>query len=359
MSRYDLTRDDLSTLLADEPAYRATQVHEGLFRRLAEPNQLTELPRTLRERLALDSAFAPALEIATEQVADGGRTRKWLFRLADGAAIETVLMHYPRHATVCVSSQAGCAMACTFCATGDAGFSRQLSAGEILEQVVRAARAAQSAGQRLDHVVFMGMGEPLSNYGALETTIHRLVDDVGLGARHLTVSTVGVIPGIRRLAADPLQVNLAISLHAARDQLRDTLVPLNRRYPIEALIEAAEAYFDATHRRISLEWALMDDVNDTDRDAEELALVARRLRAHVNLIPLNPTVGGMSRGLRGSPRARVLTFRQHLTDLDVNATIRQTRGQSIDAACGQLAGSASVDTPTRRRATAGDRAHSA
>jgi 23S rRNA (adenine2503-C2)-methyltransferase len=348
VSRYDLTRDDLSTLLPDEPAYRATQIHEGLFRRLAEPDELTELPRALRDRLGSDPAFAPALDVATEQVADQGRTRKWLFRLSGGAAIETVLMHYPRHATVCVSSQAGCAMACTFCATGDAGFTRQLTAGEILEQVVRAARAAQAGGQRLDHVVFMGMGEPLSNYGALETTLHRLVDDLGFGARHLTVSTVGVIPGIRRLAAEPLQVNLAISLHAARDELRDTLVPLNRRYPIDALIEAAEAYLEATHRRISLEWALMDDVNDTDRDAEELASVARRLRAHVNLIPLNPTVGGLSRGLSGTPRARVLAFRQRLTNLDVNATIRQTRGQSIDAACGQLAGSAALDAPARR-----------
>ncbi|MFZ0059360.1 MAG: 23S rRNA (adenine(2503)-C(2))-methyltransferase RlmN [Acidimicrobiales bacterium] len=337
MSRYDLDRDEIAELLADLPRYRAVQLWEGLYRGLADPTELRVLPQALRERLSSTPAFAPALSVEHELVADAGTTLKWLLALADGNTIEAVLMHNPRHSTACVSSQAGCAMACTFCATGDAGFVRQLSTGEIVEQVVLAARAARHAGRRLDHVVFMGMGEPLANFARVWRAIERIIDDLGIAARHVTVSTVGVIPGIRHLAESPRQVNLAVSLHAANNALRDRLVPLNRRYPLHELLAACADYVGATHRRISFEWALIDGVNDTDADADELALVAHEVRAHVNLIPLNPTPGGTAHGLTGSPPARVRAFQGRLGEKAVNATVRRTRGRSIDAACGQLA----------------------
>ena len=356
MSRYDLSRAEIAGLLADEPRYRADQLWDGLYRGLAEPGELRVLPGVLRERLMGESALASGLHNVRELSADGGTTSKWLLGLGDGAAIETVLLHHPRHSTVCVSSQAGCAMACTFCATGDAGFARHLSTGEIVEQVVLAGRAARAAGRRLDHVVFMGMGEPLANYDHVWRAIERIVDDIGIAARHVTVSTVGVVPGIRKLTKAKRQVNLAVSLHAANDTLRDSLVPLNHRYPLDELIGACRDYIEATHRRISLEWALIDGVNDSDDDADELSGIALALRAHVNLIPLNPTPGGMTRGLAGSPRARVLSFQHRLDANGVNATVRRTRGRTIDAACGQLAAlrrdarppSAVSPTPTTR-----------
>lgn len=335
MSRYDLTRADLAALLQGEPAYRVAQTWDGLWQRGLEIDEITELPARLRDRLADEPALAAGL--TTERVvdSDGASTRKWLWRLDDGAPIETVLMHYPGRSTVCVSSQAGCAMACSFCATGQAGFTRNLTSGEIVEQVVRARRAAAESGRRLSNVVFMGMGEPLANYDRLWQSIVVLHREVGLSARHITVSTVGVVPGILRLARAELPVNLAVSLHAANDELRDMLVPLNRRYPLASLVSACHEYLEATGRRISFEWALIDGVNDRPSDAEELAPIARELRAHVNLIPLNPTPGYAT---PGTPATGVRRFRDHLRDLGVNATIRQNRGTSIDAACGQLAG---------------------
>jgi 23S rRNA (adenine2503-C2)-methyltransferase len=224
-------------------------------------------------------------------------------------------------------------MACGFCATGQAGFDRNLSSGEIVEQVVRAAQSARTTDRRLSNVVFMGMGEPLANYDRVWSAVRRLHDDVGISARHLTLSTVGIVPGIRRLAIEDLPVNLAVSLHAANDTLRDELVPINKRYPIAALVEACEEYLAATGRRLSFEWALIAGVNDRDRDAAELAGLARSLRAHVNLIPLNPTA---QFDTPGSPMARVREFRALLERLGANATVRQNRGTSIDAACGQL-----------------------
>ena len=250
-----------------------------------------------------------ALDLAAESVSDDGDTVKWLWTLADGRQVETVLMLYPDRATVCVSSQAGCAMACGFCATGQAGFDRHLDVGEIVEQVVRAARRARDLDRRLSNVVFMGMGEPFANYDRTWAATERIHDDLGLSARHLTISTVGIIPGIRRLAGEDLPVNLAVSLHAANDELRDELVPINRRYPLADLAAACEAYVDAKHRRLSFEWALIDGVNDRPSDAAELAGYARALRAHVNLIPLNPTPGYP---VRGSPRARVEEFAERL-----------------------------------------------
>jgi 23S rRNA (adenine2503-C2)-methyltransferase len=245
-------------------------------------------------------------------------------------------------------------MACGFCATGDGGYFRHLTTGEILEQVVVAARAAGEAGRRLDHVVFMGMGEPFANYPRVWRAVERIVTDLGIGARRITISTVGVVPGILRLADEDLQVNLAVSLHAANDTLRDALVPLNRRYPIGELTAALATYRERTGRRISFEWAVIDGVNDRATDAEELAPIARALGAHVNLIPLNPTVGGSARGLRGSPPARVRAFRDELVDRGVNVTVRRTRGREIDAACGQLAGTTSLGSFTSNRCDQAD-----
>jgi len=331
VTRYGLDRDALTALLADEPAYRVRQVWSGLHERLSSPSEMTELPATLRARL--EERLTPDLELATESVSDGGETVKWLWRLHDGALVETVLMHYADRTTVCVSTQAGCAMACGFCATGQAGFDRNLSTGEIVEQVIVGARAARGSGRRLSNVVFMGMGEPLANYDRVWPAVQRLHDDVGLSARHLTLSTVGIVPGIRRLATEDLPVNLAVSLHAANDELRDALVPINRRYPLSVLVAACEEYLAAKGRRLSFEWALIAGVNDRDSDAVELAAIARSLHAHVNLIPLNPTA---EYDTPGSTAARVRAFRDLLRELGVNATVRQNRGTSIDAACGQL-----------------------
>ncbi len=340
---YDLTRPQLEDLLAGEPAYRSRQVWEGLHARVQRPAEMTELPASLRS--SLESALPRALTEASRRTADGGDTTKWLWSLADGARVETVLMAYPDRMTVCVSTQAGCAMDCQFCATGQAGFQRHLTEGEIVEQVAEAVRAARP--RRLSNVVFMGMGEPLANYDRVWAAVERLHGEMGLSARHLTLSTVGIVPGIRRLATAPLPVNLAVSLHAANDELRDRLVPINRRYPLALLSEACGEYVAASGRRLSIEWALIDGVNDRDSDAEELTAFARPLRAHVNLIPLNPTPGYP---VVGSPPARVRAFRAALDARGNNATIRTTRGVEIDAACGQLA--AAVASSSERRASA-------
>ncbi len=325
----DLSLGDLAGLLSGEPRYRAVQVWRGLHQGL-DPSEMTDLPMALRKRLA--TGLPPALDLATTSVSEGADTVKWLWSLSDGSSVETVLMHYPGRATVCVSSQAGCAMACTFCATGQAGFRRHLTAGEIVEQVVRARRAALP--RRLSNVVFMGMGEPLANYGATWAAVQRLHRELGLSARHLTVSTVGIVPGILRMASEGLPVNLAVSLHAANDELRDQLVPINRRWPLPVLLDACRTWRQAKGRRLSFEWALIDSVNDRDADADELAALAGPLAAHVNLIPLNPTPGYLT---RGTPPARVRAFRHRLRARGVNATVRRNRGTDIDAACGQLA----------------------
>jgi 23S rRNA (adenine2503-C2)-methyltransferase len=335
---YDVNRAELAVRLDGQPPYRLDQVWHGLYRTLAPPHALSNVPKDLRARLAHD--LPTALTEAARSVSDGGDTTKWLWQLEDGAGVETVLMHYDDRSTVCVSTQAGCAMGCGFCATGQAGYQRNLTVGEIVVLVVRAAREA--APRRVANVVFMGMGEPMANYDATWTSITRLHDGVGLSARHLTVSTVGVIPGIKRLADEDLPVNLAVSLHAANDALRDQLVPLNRRYPLDDLMDACRGYFAAKRRRISFEWALIDGVNDRGRDAAELAALARPLRAHINLIPLNPTPGYAT---RGTPPERVAAFREQLERLGANATVRQNRGTDIDAACGQLRASTSAADP--------------
>jgi len=328
---YGVSRAELDLLLAGEPRYRADQVWEGLHRRAERVAEMTDLPKALRARLA--EPLGPSLTETGRASSDDGATTKWAFALADGARIETVLMAYERRATVCVSTQAGCAMGCPFCATGQAGFTRHLRPGEIVEQVAVAMRANRP--RRVTHVVFMGMGEPLANYDGTWAAVRRLHDDMGISARRLTISTVGIVPGIRRLAAEPLPVTLAVSLHAANDELRDRLIPINRRYPLAALMEACRLYRASTNRRLSFEWSLIEGVNDSRRDAAELAALARPLDAHVNLIPLNATDGYAG---AATPRRAAREFGAWLAEGGVVATVRVTRGADIAAACGQLAG---------------------
>ena len=326
---YDLSRDELADLLEGEPRYRVDQVWEGLYAQHKDPSDLTNVPKTLRSAIA--ELLPPALTLVRDSLADRGETVKQLWSLPDGNLVESVLMHYRDRTTVCVSSQAGCAMGCSFCATGQIGFDRHLTTGEIVEQVVRAAQAA--GDRRVDNVVFMGMGEPLANFDQVWPAVERINGDIGIGARHITMSTVGVVPGILRMAEQKLPVSLAVSLHAANNAARDRIAPINKQYPLRELAEALRRYLQAKGRRISFEWAMIDRVNDTERDAAELAEYARPLRAHVNLIPLNPTPGYPT---QGSPAERVEDFRDELESRGINATIRRTRGTDIDAACGQL-----------------------
>ncbi len=334
ITRYGATRDELQNLLLNEPRYRVDQVWNGLYTELNAPEDMTALPKALRAQLV--DLLPNSLTLVEEVISDDDTTIKFLWQLDGGSRIETVLMIYPDRATVCVSTQAGCAMACGFCATGQAGFTRHLTAGEIVEQVVRASQRAKAMDRRVSNVVYMGMGEPLANEEPVWESIVRLHEDVGLSARHLTVSTVGIIPGINRLASRPLPVNLAVSLHAANDNLRDALVPINRRYPIKALMEACNGFLESKNRRLTFEWALIDGVNDRPSDAIELAQICRSFRvpAHVNLIPLNPTPGYE---VRGSSRNQVQAFCDQLVGMGANATIRRNRGTDIAAACGQLA----------------------
>jgi len=350
---YDLTLPELEQLLHgwEQPAYRARQLYRQLYLNLAaEPAAMTDLPLALRERLAAETHMG-TLDLVRRQVADDGLTRKVLFQLPDGAAIESVLMVYPDRATVCVSTQAGCAMGCVFCATGRLGLLRNLTTGQIIEQVLWAARELNalhselkkrpesSAPQhaKLTNIVFMGMGEPFANYDRWWRAVERLHDPQGfnMGARNMTVSTVGLVPGIRRLAAEALPINLAISLHAPDDALRSELMPVNQRYPIAALLDATRDYIAATHRRVSFEYVLMQGKNDEPAQAAALAQLLRGLLCHVNLIPWNPVPGAP---LGRSERTRVLRFQQVLQDQGIACTVRVERGIAIAAACGQLAG---------------------
>ncbi|MBW3620671.1 MAG: 23S rRNA (adenine(2503)-C(2))-methyltransferase RlmN [Actinobacteria bacterium] len=361
---YTLDRDGLEALVDElgEPRYRADQLHAWLVKGVDDPEEMTDLPKELRATLG--ERFAPARpELVAHTVADGGRTHKLLLRFPDGEAIETVLMLYPDRATVCISTQAGCAMGCPFCATGQAGFRRQLTAGEVIRQVIVADAALRSGDIGEEHlpagspdhvtnVVFMGMGEPLANTEVTLDTVRWLHDPDGfrLGARHITVSTVGLVPGIRRLIELDLPITLAVSLHAGNDRLRDELVPINRTHPIAELEEAVRDYREATNRRVSIEWCLIGDVNDASSDADELARIARRLRAHVNVIPMNPTPGVR---WKEPTAARVRDFMARLEERGANATLRDTRGRDADAACGQLLASYTLNAGRRLPAAVG------
>jgi 23S rRNA (adenine2503-C2)-methyltransferase len=346
---YALDREGLVALLAEigQPRYRAAQVASWLVRGVDDPRRMTDLPGEARERLAeLTAGSTP--ELVAHHVADGGRTHKFLLRFADGEAIETVLMRYPRRATVCISTQAGCAMGCPFCATGQAGLRRQLTAGEIVRQVV-VAQTALATGRigdtviemgpggpdHVTNVVYMGMGEPLANLDATVSSVRWLHDPEGFGlsARSITVSTVGLVPAIERLADLGLPLTLAVSLHAATDALRDDLVPINRVHPLVDLEDAVQAYRARTRRRVTIEWCLIGDVNDDVAQADALARIARRVRAHVNVIPMNPTPGVR---WREPTRARTDAFVARVEQAGVPITLRDTRGRDAEAACGQL-----------------------
>ena len=329
--------ENLASLLPDgEPSFRADQVREWLYAHpVMATEDMTNLPVELRKQWA-DSLWPFTVDV--EQTGDQGRTVKWLFRAGDGVGIEAVLMGYPDRTTLCLSSQAGCALACTFCATGQFGFERNLEAGEIVAQVAYAKAFLASRGlagspSELTNVVFMGMGEPLANYPRVREALRRMIDVMDMGARSITVSTVGVVPGMRKLADEPWQVNMAVSIHAADDELRSELVPLNRRYPLAEIETAAAEYFEKKGRRVSLEWTMIDGVNDTADQAHKLAALARRLHAHVNLIALNATPLSP---MRPSSPGRVTAFADLLAADGANVTVRNTRGADIDAACGQL-----------------------
>ncbi len=321
---------------SDQPAFRVNQLRDWLYSTpVLTVEEMTNLPAEMRHRL--EGRLWP-FELEAEQIADDGRTRKWLFRTPDGKAIEAVLMGYPRRTTLCLSSQAGCALACTFCATGQFGFDRHLEPGEIVAQVAFAQAFLRTVGLpgspgHLTNVVFMGMGEPLANYRRVRESIRVMIEVMGLSARSITVSTVGMVPGMQKLADEPWKVNLAVSLHAADDELRSRLLPINDRYPLSDVTAAAARYFEIKGRRVSIEWTMMDGVNDSDDQAHKLAGIARDLGAHVNLIAMNPTPLSAE---SPTPDRRIREFARRLKTLGVNATIRDTRGRDIDAACGQL-----------------------
>jgi 23S rRNA (adenine2503-C2)-methyltransferase len=335
--------EELAAWLAErgQPAYRARQ----LQRRLAAGarfEEMLELPGGVRAELA--AAFrASSLREVRRLEADGGLTTKKLYELDGGYTVESVVMRYPRRSTLCISSQVGCPIGCPFCATGQGSFGRNLAAHEIVDQAVDAARDLSAEGRRLTHVVFMGMGEPLANYDAVLGSVRRIADPAGLGLspRRVTVSTSGLVPRIDRLAGEGLPFTLAISLHAARDELRDVLVPVNRRYPLHQLVPAADRFAERTGRRVSYEWVLLAGVNDTERDARELGALLRGRLAHVNLIPYNPVDEAP---YREPEPAEVRRFVQQVRAQGLNATLRDTRGREEDAACGQLRARYMVDT---------------
>jgi 23S rRNA (adenine2503-C2)-methyltransferase len=324
-----------------EKEFRAAQLSTHYFARLErDPVRMTDIPVAARERLAADllpTLLTPVRELSC----DDGATRKALWRLHDGSLVESVLMGYSDRVTVCVSSQAGCGMACPFCATGQAGLTRNMSTAEIVDQVVYLAGEAAATGLgRLSHVVFMGMGEPLANYPRVISAVRRLTspapEGLGLSQRHITVSTVGLVPAMRKLAEEDLSVTLALSLHAPDDDLRDELVPVNQRWKVDEVLDAAWAYAARTGRRVSIEYAMIRDVNDQPWRADLLGrLLAGRL-AHVNLIPLNPTPGSR---WDASPKPVEREFVRRLRMAGVPTTVRDTRGREIDGACGQLAAS--------------------
>ncbi|MEI6230786.1 MAG: 23S rRNA (adenine(2503)-C(2))-methyltransferase RlmN [Actinomycetes bacterium] len=341
---------DLTTLERRElvqemglPAFRADQVSRQYFTRLArDPADWTDVPAAQREQLG--EALTPSMmTLVREVTCDNGTTRKTLWRLHDGVLVESVLMRYPERVTMCVSSQVGCGMNCPFCATGQSGLTRNLSTAEIVDQVVAGA-AELSRGEvpggvgRVSNVVFMGMGEPMANYDAVMRAVRRLTEaspgGLGMSARGITVSTVGLVPRIRQLATEGIPVTLAVSLHAPDDELRDTLVPINNRWNVSEVLDAAWEYARAMNRRVSIEYALIKDINDQAWRADLLAKRLRGKLVHVNLIPLNPTPGSKWTASRPEDERE---FARRLELAGIAVTVRDTRGREIDGACGQLA----------------------
>jgi 23S rRNA (adenine2503-C2)-methyltransferase len=341
----DLTKDERRKKAESLglPAFRANQISTHYFTHYNDdPDSWSDIPAVMRPIVA--EHFLPKLITLVRSITcDNGKTRKDLWRLHDGVLVESVLMRYSDRTTVCISSQAGCGMNCPFCATGQAGLTRNLSAGEITSQIVASARACATGElpggpTRLSNVVFMGMGEPLANYNAVLRTVRNIItpqpDGLGIGARSVTVSTVGLVTGIEKLTEEDLQVTLAVSLHTPDDELRDTLVPINSRWKVKEVLAAADKYADKTGRRYSIEYALIRDINDQQWRADLLGRLLKNRHAHVNLIPLNPTPGSK---WTASRREDERTFVRTLENYGVPVTVRDTRGREIDGACGQLA----------------------
>ncbi len=374
---YDFDLSAFTELLKswDEPAYRAKQIWQGLYQQLYNsPDQFTNLSKSLRERMTTEFNFSP-FKVRTYLDSSDGSTRKTLFELPDpnGNLIEAVLMRYgdpaddhealvsirrrsnspqgrietppptrpaKKRNTLCISTQAGCAMGCVFCATGQMGFKRNLSSGEIVAQIMYYAQMLKKTNEVVSNIVFMGMGEPFHNYDNVMSAIDRLNDPDGFkfGARRFTISTVGLVPQIRRFADEGRQVNLAISLHAATDAERLAIMPVNKKYNIEKVIEACKYYIEKTHRRVTFEWALISGVNDSPEVARQLAAQLKGMLVHVNAIPLNPTKGYDG---AATNRQRAAIFKETLEQAGIGCTIRMRRGVDIQAGCGQLAGSVS------------------
>lgn len=334
---YDLSKADLEALVKElgQPKFRAKQLWEWLYHHFAgDHDEMTNLPKKLREALAEKTDFGQLNPVVTEFSSDGF-TEKVLFECHDGRLIETVLMRYDKRNTVCMSSQAGCAMGCVFCATGQMGFMRHLTVGEIVGQFAYFSRKLKADDGRISNVVMMGMGEPLHNYDNTLTAIDRMTDPSGidLGNRKITISTVGMIPAMKRYADEQRQTPLAVSLHAATDEERTKLIPPNKRWPIADLMDACRYTIEKTGRRLTFEWALINGKNDTIEQAEKLGTLLKGMLCHVNLIPLNPT-----KGFDGRPSnpERVDAFIKKLGDYGVSATVRVRRGIDIQAGCGQL-----------------------
>ena len=315
-------------------AYRRRQLWGWLARGAASFEEMHDIPKSLRTALAAEFRSTSLRPVATSE-ADRSLTSKTLYELDGGHSVEAVVMRYADRSTLCISSQAGCPIGCPFCATGKCPFGRNLKAHEIVEQATDAVRLLATEGKRLSHVVFMGMGEPMANYQAVIESVRRIADPdlLGISPRRIVVSTSGLIPRIEQLAQEKLPVTLAISLHAARDELRDVLVPINRKYPLEALVTASQGYGEKTGRRVSYEWVLLAGVNDTERDAKELGRLLRRKLAHVNLIPFNPVE---DTPYKAPDRASIRRFKEMVEGQGLNVTVRDTRGREADAACGQL-----------------------
>ncbi len=337
---YDLSHEDLEALVVSlkQPIFRTVQIWQGLYQKLwNDIGQFTSLPLSIRNVLAEKIQFT-SLEIAKELHSKDNCTQKYLFSLRDGVQIETVWMKYSNRNTLCISTQAGCAMGCLFCATGQMGYKRNLTPGEIIEQVLYFARLLQQQQQKVTNIVFMGMGEPFHNYENVMTAIDRLNDENGFnfGARRMTISTVGLVPQIRRFAEERRQVNLAVSLHSIDNVQRNEMMPVNHKYPVESVLEACRYYVQLTHRRISIEWALIAEVNDSRDTALQLAVKLKGLLCHVNVIPLNPTqkFAGAATSMK-----QVEIFKTTLEEHGIPCTVRLRRGIDIKAGCGQLASS--------------------
>lgn len=332
---YALSHDELATWLVElgEPGFRARQIWDWLYRKRVDRFEaMTNLPRATIAKLSEAATLGSLDLVARQQSRDG--TEKRLYRLGDGQLIESVLMPYADgRLTACISSQAGCAMGCVFCATGQMGFSRNLSAVEIFEQAMIFAREQNARGKRLSNVVFMGMGEPFHNYDASLEAARQLMTRLELGARHITISTVGLAPQIRRFADEGLQIQLAVSLHKTEDAQRSALMPVNKRWGIDELLAACRYYVARTNRRVTFEWAAIAGENDTDDEAHRMGALLAGLLCHVNIIPLNPTGGYVGAPARS---ANIERFARILRIYGVGSTVRVRRGVDIDAGCGQL-----------------------